>query len=248
MEGALAPALGFDWRPGIPVDAFVALALFGQGDGSSSRDVDADLQDFAHAAGIDNLGAWARAQVGPAVQITRRLATRRATAAALALLYTWDTFFQRTGALGTAEAIDPEDRLTLLRALSCDLEKSPSWRPRFGDQPVVFSGLCDRLFPGVPPATTPMDAAALDEITWQASLLRGLIFCGSPSDLDTLLANLQSRGAPTPATQAAVEDWCSAVDTAGMPALKDRARRQVQAWALDAALPNAAPRSSRPRM
>ena len=83
--GALSPALGFDWRPGIAIDGLVALALLGQyqpgvfrssGQPSATqkaieKDILKSLKHFEHTAGVGSLKRWANRHASSAMAFTK---------------------------------------------------------------------------------------------------------------------------------------------------------------------------------
>src|SRR5690606_18676013 len=101
--GQLAAAVGFDWRPGLPIDGIVALVLLGQGTVSisgawsaSSRgalesgpEVEDRLAEAARALGVDDVRAWASEHAKSAIAFTRAAITRSSSRAAAALASVW---------------------------------------------------------------------------------------------------------------------------------------------------------------
>lgn len=104
-KGSLAPAMGFDWRPGISVDGILALALYGQrgdADGQNeparqqnAKELAHDIQGFAQAAGIDDVRAWATEHLPSAARFTLHALRRPAAAALAPMVCAWSNIAQR---------------------------------------------------------------------------------------------------------------------------------------------------------
>ena len=159
--GVLSDALGFEWRPDIPVDALVALALFGQrpddtyapsknwNAGDRRRMLTSDLADFTLAAGISDLNAWSRAQVAPAAAATLAItvpASQSGLVAGNTLAAVWATWAQRMGVSALRTALDERTRADLLMALAPGVARHASSPAR-----TRFTGLAQSLFPQLHP-------------------------------------------------------------------------------------------------
>lgn len=120
FKGSLANAIGFDWKPGIKIDGIVALSLFSQNEKSNAfydkakTERKQRLQDFANAAGIEDLREWATKSMKDAAEFTASVLNRGNTAseARRTFYYAWSQSLSVEPSL--ANGLDTRQRVSLL--------------------------------------------------------------------------------------------------------------------------------------
>lgn len=150
-KGSLAPAMGFDWRPGISVDGILALALYGQrGDAAgqneparqqNAKELTHDIQGFAQAAGIEDVRAWATEHLPSAARFTLHTLRRPAAAALEPMICAWSNIALRAPTL-LSNLADTELGAQLLLTLG---DFAPGASGSFHG----FKHLTQGLFPGL---------------------------------------------------------------------------------------------------
>ena len=161
--GSLAGALGFDWRPGIPVDGLLALALFGQCRQAAGREAEAiqdDWDSFAEATGLPDVHAWAQGQWGAAAAATLAFTSGdepswRRHKAGFLLTGVWATCLWRLGPANVRDALDMPTRADVLMGLAPGVAEEPSrcigMGPHAATGAEELTGLAADLFPELAP-------------------------------------------------------------------------------------------------
>lgn len=195
-KGCLASALGFEWRPGVAIDAVVLLGWLGQegrwlephSELYGKQDVLArDLLDFQRATGMRDWKQWAHKHLDGAVAATERLA--RSDAAALALIPVWATVLKRLVIHGVdvESALSEERRLVLMETLTRNFK---AFNPPF----LAYQSIAELLFPGCPTAADPLglkrDGFDFNSTFFHASLCKRLFLLPSSEAGHSLVKRL----------------------------------------------------------
>lgn len=234
-KGALAPALGFDWRPGIAIDSLVMLALLGQQPEAST---DHDIQAFSNATGIADLKAWAREHVAGAVEVTKLACSGNATTAAQRMLYVWHALMERTLKAKVLDELSPQHRFDLLYAVTGKFKASDPWSTHTGalagnQGPVEkFQALVGALFPNLPSCQTLLrqDPEGLE---FRVALMVELACSRSSEKHEALLKDLALESARLPEEVfGLLETWAKAATHLTSEA-SSRCQTMIQGWRLD---------------
>lgn len=250
-KGALAPALGFDWRPGVAIDSIVMLALLGQ---EPERSTDHDIQAFSSATGIADLKAWAKEHVAGAVEMTKIACSGNATTAAQRMLCVWHALLERTNKAKILDALSPQHRFDLLYAVTGKFKASDPWSPTTGAMagrqgPVEkFQALVGALFPNLPSCQTLLqqDPEGLD---FRVALMMELACSRSSEKHEALLKDLALENARLPEEVfGLLETWAKSVTSLNNEG-SARCQTMIQGWRLDRKLSptEASPSTRRPR-
>lgn len=238
FRGSLKDALGFDWRPGAPIDGIVALGLYGQrgSDGYTTgaqavekeRAVQDDIKQFALAADIADVPAWARANIEGAVQFTLGVLKSSKVNAARSLLSTWATALDREPTL--VQGIAPEHRVALLQALTSHFELSAGWSKTMHKAEIAaFEKVAGVLFPTLSRLSFANDPT-LSGVDKTAALILALARPAEGGNAETLLAGLHDA---SPTLTAKDLDVVQAWVKAKMPSDDQRAAQSVvESWKL----------------
>lgn len=195
-RGCLASALGFEWHPGVAIDAIVLLGwlgqegrwleprseVYGKQDGLAN-----DLLDFQRATGVRDWKQWAHKHLDGAVAATERLA--RSDAAALALIPVWATVLKRLAIHGVdvESALPEERRLGLMETLTRHFK---AFNPPF----LAYQAIAELLFPGCPTAADPLglkrDGFDFNSTFFHASLCKRLFLLPSSEAGHSLVKQL----------------------------------------------------------
>lgn len=142
---SLAPAIGFDWRPGVSIDGIVALSLFGQRNVDDSqthkKSLESDIINFGLATGVSDPRAWAKASMPAAVEFTVVALKRGSREAVECMMTAWQTALMREPSL--VDEISPIDRLRLLGSFT---QTTMSF---LGIKKSVIQKISSTLFPGL---------------------------------------------------------------------------------------------------
>lgn len=254
---ALAPALGFDWRPGVPIDSILLLGLLGQEEEGSTN---AEIRAFLAATGIssdpatdiENLRLWAKKHVGGAVEVTKQACSGNATTAAVRMLYTWHALMARVKETDILEALAPQQRFELLYALTGKFKASDPWdtsNPGTGGAREQFLALATVLFPNLPSVEELLqqDPSGVD---FRAALVMELALTRSSQKHQHLIEVLATEHARLPEEVfGLLETWAKATTSLSSDASK-HCQAMIDGWRLDRRLAASQPPSpgrSKPR-
>ena len=269
-KGSLAPALGFDWRPGIRIDGLVVLALMGQrGEGlvryaGQKNDMEDGVQDhirgFQAAAGIGNLERWVEENLPAAARATQAMVKGNASSAGVRLLHAWFTLINRTEAFEPWQALSEEERFGVIYGVTAKFQGSDPWTLKEARQVASITGmaseneraasmfqtLVDTFFPGAYNLEGLQDQAP-DSLGFKAALVANLALTRSTEHHEKVFEHVHRVYAQLPKqTVELLETWLDTVTSLG-----SERRLQFQAvlkqWALEHRLSPAAPTSS-PRL
>ena len=254
-RGSLKDALGFDWRPGAPIDGIVALGLYGQRGASAyaspqtleelEQEVRKDIRQFGLATGIDDVPQWARDTIDGAAQFTVGVLKSSKINAARSLLFTWGVALGRQPDLATG--IAPERAVVLLQALTSHFEMSKSWKdkPSAGSEASAFDQVAAALFPGLTPQSFAIDPT-LSGPQKTAALILALSRANPDNKPDIILSQLHDASPVlSMGDLEVVQAWTRA---ALASADRQAAQSVVESWKLSLSTPDVGSARRGPRL
>jgi hypothetical protein len=242
-KGSMAKAIGFDWRPGVPIDGIVALSLFGQRNGagymnqaSQDAEVARDIADFGLVTGIANPAKWACDNAQAAAEFTRLVLKNPKINAARCFLTVWDTALARNPAM--AKHIPEALKIELLSSITARFRLSSTWVASLHTNEIgAFGRIAGALFPGLSQESFKKDNT-LSGLELRAALLWHLALSNSNgAKFHTQMDLLEYRiGDLSKADLEVVSSWVDGVNIGqDLPA----AQARVEQWKLRQVTPEA---------
>ena len=237
-RNSLKEAIGFDWRPGVSIDGIVALSLFGQRGGcgvADEREVQADIVDFGHAAGITDVKGWAKSNMPAAVEFTT-VALKRGSADALeCFMAVWHGALIREPSF--LDGLEDADRLRLLASFANP--KLSMWNAK----KKIFEGFASALFPDLNDKSL-FGPRSLEGYQLSAALLLALT-TGSENTEKMMNEVFDLSARYDQGNMNTLKEWVESKDTSDKEAWKAR----IAQWELDrATVAPSSPSSRGPRL
>lgn len=255
-KGSLAPALGFDWRPGIRIDGLVLLALMGQcGEGlvrfpgqknDTEEKVQENLRAFQASAGIANLERWVEENLPAAARATQAMIRGNASSAGVRLLHTWFTLINRTEAFAPWQALTEEERFGVLYGVTAKFQGSDSWTLKENRQVSSITGiaseneraasqfqtLVDTFFPGAYNLEG-LQKQEPDSLGFKAALVANLALTRSTEHHEKVFEHVHRvYGQLSKETVGLLETWLDTTTSLGSERLP-QLRAVLKEWSLE---------------
>ena len=225
FKGKLAPALGFDWRPGIAIDGIVALSLLGQAGAGTAQetvqvkqaresDVFREWGDFSQATGVEDVRAWARQHAPSAIAFTTQMLKTPHQNVVGCLLRTWNAALAAEPLL--LQDTTHEERTDLLTALHGKFEVAiGGWNDATQQ---CFAKVAQTITGGL--TVNSLTSLAFDKQACSSNELQHaveLALVPAPIQPRTIKSIMESADDLTPATLRRIEWRCKAQLKSALP-------------------------------